>query len=83
MELPRIERSVELYELHHQTSPTCLVICTKSCTNFSVEMIVETDVIPPVRVGLELLFTSTDSTFALLASREDADQAFCYIPAHI
>lgn len=83
MDLSRIERSIELCEHRHKTSPTCLAICTKSRANVSVEIFVEEDVVLPVRVSLELLFTSTDSTFALLASREDADQAFCYIPAHI
>jgi hypothetical protein len=64
-------------QMHHSRDkprPSGLMACTESCPVLTVEILVEEDEIPPVRVCLEPDTSSFDRTARVLISQEDACQ---------
>src|SRR5690348_10982708 len=58
-----------------QSGPSGLMAGAQSCAVVPVEMLVEEQVIPPVRIGLELLRAAEDRPPPAFVAFEDSDQA--------
>ena len=60
--------AVELDALGHQPGPAGLVAGAQPCAVVAVEVLVEEDVIPPMRIGLELLRAAVNGSPAVLVA---------------
>src|SRR5215469_12351620 len=79
----RIDEPVELDQTRNQSGPAGLMARAEARTVVAVEVLVEEDVVAPVRVGLKLLRAAVDSTTALGVTQEDALEARGQLAAHL
>src|SRR5512137_1552109 len=80
---PGIEGGVHLDELRHDASPPGLVVGAEASAVVAVEVLVEEDVIAPVRVGLELLGVAVHRASALLVAQEGPAKTIGNLLAHL
>ena len=74
-QLFRIEQSEEFDRLGHQPGPAGLVAGPEPRAVVAVEVLVEQEVVAPVRIGLELLRAAVDGAPAVLVPQEDPRRA--------
>src|SRR5262249_55332404 len=67
--------SEQLHDPGDASGPPRLVARPQPCPVVTVEVFVEQKVVPPLRVGLELLGASMDGTPASLVAQEDPRQS--------
>src|SRR5215470_5035262 len=79
----RIDRAVQLDEPGDQPGPSGLMARAETRAVVAVEVLVEQDVITPVRVRLELLRAAIDGAPALGVPQEDARQARGELAAYL
>src|SRR5215470_11895904 len=70
--LLRIEHSEQLDQLCHHSCPSCLVARPEPRPAIPMEVLVEEDLVPPVRIALELLRAPVDRPPAVRIAQEDA-----------
>src|SRR5215469_5932310 len=68
----RTQTREQIQSARNQPRPTCLVAGAQASPIVAVEVLVVKDVIPPVRIFLELFGTSVNRTLALRIAQEDA-----------
>ncbi len=79
----RIQKAIELDELGHKPRPSGLMACTQARAVVTVEVFVEQDVIPPMRIGLELLRAAVYRTPSTLIAQEDPSEPVGDLLAHV
>src|SRR3954453_514415 len=82
-DLLSVESAEELDQLRDDASPACLVARPKARSVISVEVLVEPDVILPMRIGLEFLRASVYRPAAGLIAGEDPSQSIRNFPGHL
>src|SRR5208337_2670472 len=82
-QLLRIEQSEKLDQLRNQSCPSRLVTRSEPGAVISMEILVEQDVVAPVRVGLEFLRSTVDRPPATLVAQEDAGQPVRDLLGHL
>src|SRR5215471_17635802 len=75
--------SEQLHDPGNHSGPSRLVACPQPCPVVAMEVLVEEKVIPPMRVGLELLRASVDGAPAPLVAQEDPRQSLRDLPSHL
>jgi hypothetical protein len=70
----RIEQSEKLDQFRHQSCPSRLVTRSEPGAVIPMEVLVQQDMVAPVRVGLEFLGAPVDRPPAALVAQEDAGQ---------
>ena len=73
-DLPRAETSREFDKGGHETGPARLMAGADAGAGVPVKVLVEEHVVPPVRVGLELLCVPEYGSAPVLVAQEDAGQ---------
>ena len=72
-------QSTVLSSLHNhpsdQTSPTSLVRCSQSPSVVSVEELVEMDVVPEMRISVQLGVSTIDGTSTMFVSAKEMDES--------
>src|SRR6266404_3117450 len=71
-----------VYQRSDQTAPACLVRSADACAVVSVKVLIEQNVVAPVRVVLKFLRPAVDRTSAFLVPREDSNQTIGYLSRH-
>src|SRR5580704_1634240 len=66
----RVHSAEDLDHLRHQPGPAGLVTGAKTCSIVAVKILVEQNVIVPLRVGLELLDPSIDGTATRIPQKD-------------
>src|SRR5271166_707602 len=79
----RIQKARELDELGHKPRLSGLMACTQARAVVTVEVFVEQDVIPPMRIGLELLRAAVYRTPSTLIAQEDPSEPVGDLLAHL
>src|SRR5271157_3948818 len=69
-----IEVAEQFYHLRHQAGPAGLMACSQTSAIISVEILVEQDVILPVRIGLKFLRSPVNRSTASLVAEEYSGQ---------
>src|SRR6266567_6706370 len=71
-----------VYQRSDQPAPACLVRSADARAVVSVKVLIEQNVVAPVRVVLKFLRPAVYRTFAFLVPREDSDQPIGYLSRH-
>ena len=79
----RVETAEELDQFRDETGPAGLVAGPKAGAVVSVEVLVEQNVILPVRIGLEFLRASVNRPPARLIAQEDPGQPIGNFPGYL
>src|SRR5262245_11454270 len=77
-----INRSEQLDERGGHPSPSGLMTRTEPSAVVSMEILVEQDVVTPVRIGLKESGPAVHRTPALCVTEEDSRQPICDLPGH-
>src|SRR5262245_14294973 len=70
-----IQHARQLKQASHEASPASLMTGAKTRTVVAVEIFVEKNMVPPVRIFLKLLGASVDRSPAAAVAEEDARQS--------
>src|SRR5271166_6599640 len=82
-ELLGVERAENLDQLGDDAGPAGLMAGAKARSGVAVEVLVEENMISPVRIGLELIRVGEGGTAAILVAKEDPRQAIRQLFAHL
>src|SRR6516162_9366766 len=77
-----LQMPVEADQGAYYSGPSGLVACPQPGAIVAMKVLVEQDVVAPVRIGLKLLGTTIDRPSPLLVAAEDTLQAVGNLPAH-
>src|SRR5689334_20817680 len=79
----RVRVAEQLDQARDHPRPAGLVTRSETRAVVAVEVLVEEQVVAPVRVALELLGASENRPAPLLVAREDPAQPLAELPAHL